>query len=89
MSRRIRIQAGDIVSYYGAHYEAVSVFSYIVYLKELRKDDKERKVICVGMGDLVMGGAYIENTKYPEVFTYSPRPQPQPQTTPRPAAAYA
>ena len=76
MARKIRCEVGDIVSYYSAQFEVVDVYSYIVYLKEFRKDDKERKIICAGMGDLVMGGAYIVNKKNPDIFTYSGTLQP-------------
>lgn len=79
MARRIKFHVGDIVSYYSAQYEATQVYPYIAYLKELRKDSGERKEICVGMGDLVMGGAYLVGRKNADIFTYSVSPQPQQQ----------
>lgn len=79
MARRIRFHVGEIISYYSTQYEVTQVYPYIAYLKEIKKDRGEGKEICVGMGDLVMGGAYIVNRKNADIFTYSVAPQPQQQ----------
>lgn len=58
MGQRINFKVGDIVTYMGQKYEAVEVYSYTAYLKGLSKN---KETICVGIGDLIMGGAYLEN----------------------------
>lgn len=58
MGQRINFKVGDIVNYMGKQYEAVEVYSYMAYLRGF---GKSKEKICVGIGDLVVGGAYLEN----------------------------
>lgn len=53
MRRRIvNIKWGQVVTYMGRKYEVARTFTYIAYLRDV----ETKKVICVGVGDLVMAG---------------------------------
>lgn len=77
MTRTIRFHVGDTISYYSVPHQVVEVFPYIAYIREVRNNAPSGKPICVGMGDLVMGGAYVVGRKNADIFTYSVAPRPE------------
>ena len=52
MDHRIGLKKGQIIRYLNKRWEVVDVYPYIAYLDNLDKQER----ICVGVGDLVIGG---------------------------------
>lgn len=74
---RLNFKAGDIIYYLGKPHEAVEVYPYIAYLKEI---GSSKGRICVGIGDLVMGGAHLSNPQVP-MLTNKPAVAKKPKVT--------